>query len=437
MRGGAPVFDARQRRRDYACGRAGPGRDRNQAMRVAVLGAGLQGTCAALELAARGCWVDLYEREPSPISQASRWNEGKIHLGFVFANDDPARSARMLALGSLHFRAGLSRWIDTRSLEGWLSEPFHYVVHRDSMLSPEAIEAHFDAVAAQLGDLEDGLGLSYLGRDKGALFKRVLPAEFERHYDGRAVQAVYRTVERSIDPRLLAERLTDALWLEPRINFLPGYAVERVERCRRGALSVVVSGPARSHQGYSHVVNALWSDRLRIDATIGIRPIRPWLFRRKLAVHLQHASAEQVPSTTMVLGPFGDVVSFDKERMYLSWYPACRVASTDALAPSWRDRIDEEQGRAVLDQTVEGLATVIPSLSRLSLNGGTAKVEGGTIFGWGSTDITDLGSELHQRFDIGVHSYGNYHSVDTGKYCMAPYFALEVGRRVRAHRRWR
>jgi 2-polyprenyl-6-methoxyphenol hydroxylase-like FAD-dependent oxidoreductase len=51
--------------------------------RIAVLGAGLQGTTIALELARRGCRVDLFDREEQPITRAGFQNEGKLHLGFV------------------------------------------------------------------------------------------------------------------------------------------------------------------------------------------------------------------------------------------------------------------------------------------------------------------------------------------------------------------
>ena len=40
-------------------------------MRVAVLGGGLQGACIALELAASGIVVDLYEKIDRCLSQAS------------------------------------------------------------------------------------------------------------------------------------------------------------------------------------------------------------------------------------------------------------------------------------------------------------------------------------------------------------------------------
>jgi hypothetical protein len=50
-------------------------------------------------------------------------------------------------------------------------------------------------------------------------------------------------------------------------------------------------------------------------------------------------------------------------------------------------------------------------------------VVGGHIFAWGATDTDDASSELHQRHDIGIISVGNYHSIDTGKLSLTPYFA--------------
>ena len=50
-------------------------------------------------------------------------------------------------------------------------------------------------------------------------------------------------------------------------------------------------------------------------------------------------------------------------------------------------------------------------------------VRAGVIVAWGSTDIDDRASELHRRNEIGVHSYDRYHSIDPGKFTMAPQFA--------------
>ena len=72
-------------------------------MRVAVLGAGLQGACTALELARAGVKVDLYERESACLTRASAQNEGKVHLGYVFAKDPTLATARAMARGALTF----------------------------------------------------------------------------------------------------------------------------------------------------------------------------------------------------------------------------------------------------------------------------------------------------------------------------------------------
>jgi len=53
---------------------------------VAILGAGIMGSSTALFLARRGAAVTLFDAAPAPFSCASRWNEGKIHLGFLYSS---------------------------------------------------------------------------------------------------------------------------------------------------------------------------------------------------------------------------------------------------------------------------------------------------------------------------------------------------------------
>ena len=55
--------------------------------RVAILGAGIMGASLAILLARRGCAVTVFDREEAPVACASRWNEGKIHLGYLYGAD--------------------------------------------------------------------------------------------------------------------------------------------------------------------------------------------------------------------------------------------------------------------------------------------------------------------------------------------------------------
>ena len=59
---------------------------------VAVLGGGIMGSSVALHLARMGAHATVLEREAKPFMGASRWNEGKIHLGFLYAADPTLRT---------------------------------------------------------------------------------------------------------------------------------------------------------------------------------------------------------------------------------------------------------------------------------------------------------------------------------------------------------
>ena len=71
-----------------------------------------------------------------------------------------------------------------------------------------------------------------------------------------------------------------------------------------------------------------------------------------------------------------------------------------------------------------------PSLRRIEIGESQVDPVSGIIFAWGSSDITDPDSELHERHSIGIVSKGNYHSINTGKYTVAPMLAFEAAQRV-------
>src|SRR3979409_1804209 len=103
-------------------------------MKIAVLGAGLQGACVALELAARGQQVDLFDKNAMPMTQASLMNEGKIHLGYYYANDPSLKTARLVIEGALSFAPLLRRWLGNDIDCVPKSKPYVFAVHRDGLL---------------------------------------------------------------------------------------------------------------------------------------------------------------------------------------------------------------------------------------------------------------------------------------------------------------
>jgi hypothetical protein len=139
-----------------------------------------------------------------------------------------------------------------------------------------------------------------------------------------------------------------------------------------------------------------------------------------------------VPATTIVLGPFGDVVSYGDGGLYLSWYPVGRRGASSALAPpAWPSTLDVDSSAELRSAICAGLGSAIRAVAELPpelLAAG--EVHGSVVFAHGEGDIDDPESDLHERHRIGPRSFGRYHSVDTGKLTTAPLFALQLGETI-------
>jgi hypothetical protein len=406
---------------------------------IAVLGAGMQGTAVALELARRGCSVDLFDRAARPITAAGLQNEGKLHLGFVYGNDPSMRTTRRIAAGSLRFVPLLRRWVGAAVERIPLATPILYAVPSDSMLSPEEVREHFSRVEQAVWQLAkqngaNGAEIGYPGLgDDGAIFRPLPDAVRDRYFSPDTTTAAFETSEIAVDPVSIGTIIRRAVEASSRIRFVPNAHVQSVER--RGDGYRVATSPVEnsSDRRYDHVVNALWDGRLHIDREMELLPNKAWLWRYKAGLRLTpRVDVPELASVTFMLGPYGDIVQYQDGSVYVCWYPAGLLGCSSDLTPPnhWNasgSRLREE----LVSATFDGLARLYPDIDLVRPIARTAvEIMGGVIFAWGATDIDDPDSELHRRDDIGVTSSGGYHSVNTGKYCMAPLLAIEVANAI-------
>jgi glycine/D-amino acid oxidase-like deaminating enzyme len=393
--------------------------------RTAVLGGGLQGCCIALALAERGVDVTLYDRHAALLSGAAAVNEGKIHLGYVYAADASRMSARTMARGALAFAPFMRHHVDTQ-ISFCRSTPFVYLVHRDSQKSSDNIAAYLSATHADVLALAAETKGDYFGinlRDAPRLLSK---AAHKALFDPHCVAAAFATPEIAVDPLSLARSIRARIAADSKIGLRLRRTVLAVED--DGArLAVISDGPdGGGREAYDIVVNALWDGRHKIDVQRGARPRRPWLHRLKYGIRFRPPpAAPALPSVTIVLGPFGDVVNYEDGSVYLSWYPACmRDHSTALVPPDWPSEPDATLGARMVADSFAALGGIVPALQEFDVERlPELAVRGGVIVAWGETDIDDPFSLLHRRYEIGVSSEGRYHSVDPGKYTMAPYFA--------------
>jgi FAD dependent oxidoreductase len=397
-------------------------------MHVAILGGGFQGCCTAVALAKRGTRVTLYDRNSTLLAGAATANEGKIHLGYVFGSDRSLATARTLLRGALSFAPLVQRYLDV-DVPLAASEPFVYAVHRDSQVKVEDFATYLDAThdlvaAAPARD-------SYFGIDLGAAPRRLTQAALESLFDPTYVRAAFDTSEIAIDSVAMAGAMRRRIAEDPRIDVRTGRKITAVEdygdhlRVR----SAGIDANDADSDTFTCVVNALWDGRLAIDATRGIHPGRKWIHRFKHGIRFRLTDAATLPSVTIVLGPFGDLVAYGDGSFYVSWYPACMMAHSKALAPpSWQAEPDDLVRAGILTESFAAMGAIVPKLR--SVRPKDITVRGGAIVAWGFTDIDDHASELHRRYEIGVHSHGSYHSIDSGKLTMAPHFAEVCADRI-------
>ncbi len=403
-------------------------------MRVAVLGGGLQGACVAMELASPGISVDIFDKNEQCLSQASMHNEGKIHLGFVYANDRSRRTARLMIQGALRFSPLMQKWLGRGSSAFTVSTPFHYVVHRDSLISSEEFHGHLWATHAIAAEQSQHIGTDYFGEDYLQVPRRLTPKECRQQFDDQTVLAAFQTPEISIDPERLSSLVRERISSDPHIHCRLQTLVRGVSQDDQQLnVNFENEGISGSEQ-YDHVVNCLWDGRLQVDQTVGLKPQRPWMYRVKYFLRGRSADGETLlPSTTIVLGAFGDVVSYPDGGFYLSWYPAGMCGkSTEISPPNWPSSMTGSQAESMRQSIREGLTQILPGLEQVPKQTiDSSKVNGGIIFAWGTTDVDDRQSGLHERYEVGPRSQGRYHTIDTGKLTTAPLFGKQISERIR------
>jgi hypothetical protein len=365
------------------------------------------------------------------VTQAGARNEGKIHLGFVYANDPSFETSALLAQGALSFDAALGRWLEASLEDVGLSTPHHYAVHRDSLLGVDAVLAPFARVRDVVRELGAAKRCRYLGQDARTIdFARL---SLDGIYDPATVAAVVRTDERGVDVKALALCLRNRVAAEPRIRFHRCTEITGASRAGRSITIAFTRDGVASTRPYPQVINCLWDGKLAIDRSMRFLPPYRSSYRLKYGVNvvLKHPD-RSVPSTTVVVGPFGDIVRLDDRRLYLSWYPIARAGMSAALAPpDWPRELGGGEARRMIDLTLDAFAQLVKPVRALHPDlFEEASVEGAIILAAGQTDIDNPRSRLHTRTAVGIRSADGYHSVDTGKYTLAPMWAIQVADRV-------
>lgn len=399
----------------------------NSGNRVAVLGAGILGSCVALFLARRGIAVDLFDMERAPMSGVSRWNEGKIHLGYLYGGDPTLETARHLIPGGLAF-APLMRNLLEQSLDGQVTTADDvFLIHRDSIVGPEQARNYYQHVS-ELVRASPG-ARDYLVDARHASTRSLSPAELASIANPELVRAGFHVPERSVQTNWIADQLCAALAAQPAIRLRMNTQVTAVTPVGG------IDGPwrvatAEQVEPFDTVVNALWHGRLDIDRDAGVELPREWSNRYRLSLFVRTQRAFELSSAVLAVGPFGDIKNYNGRDFYLSWYPAGLVHESENASPDLHLASSIRETPAIIAAIRGGVTAAFPAAEPILDNAEQIKLAGGYVFAQGRGSLASSTSTLHRRDRSGIARRGQYFSIDTGKYSVAPALAEAVAREI-------
>jgi glycine/D-amino acid oxidase-like deaminating enzyme len=397
--------------------------------RVAVLGAGIMGSSVALELARRGADVVLVDAADAPFSGASRWNEGKLHLGFLYAGDPSLSTARSVLPGGLAFVDRVRELTGCDPTPAISAQDDLYLVHRDSVVNADAMRSRF----SELSNLVRAQPAAnrYPGDPSDGRMHELTRHELAELAGAEAIVAAFRVPERSIATTWVAERYLDALRAEPRIACCMATRVDGVRAVEHGSRQRWRVDADRSIDGeFDAVVNASWAGRLRIDRSVGLVAAPGWSHRYRVSLFVRTCRPLACSSMVICTGPFGDIKNYNGRDFYLSWYPAGLLVEGHDLAPPRVPVLSGAMRQSVIADIGDALGALIPSSREILASAASIEVEGGWVFAQGRGSLADPASTLHRRDRFGLTSQGSYLSVDTGKYSTAPWLALQIAERL-------
>jgi glycine/D-amino acid oxidase-like deaminating enzyme len=397
--------------------------------RVAILGGGMFGACAALDLAGRGQRVVLVEGAHDILQGAGRWNEGKVHLGFLYGADPSLNTASRLIPGGLAFADVVERLLERDIRKFATAEDDLFLVHRNSVVDATDYATYADRTALLIRSFANQPGAgTYFADVRHARARRLTARELAEVTTSDDVVVGFAVPERSISTLSIADLLAAAVFGHPNIEVRVDTWVESVRRRDDGRLDVVCAGdqPAGLDR-FDVVVNGLWESRIAVDAQLGIHPPAPWTHRFRATVYGRAPSATALRSAVLCTGPFGGVNRYGDGRVYLSWYPVELLAEGNDLEPPRAEAILTEQRKSeVATATIRELTRFFPVVADIV----DFEVHGGWVYAVGKGSLADRASTLHRRDRFGIVRDGGYISVDTAKYSLAPWIAARVAESI-------
>ncbi|MBP6794992.1 MAG: FAD-dependent oxidoreductase, partial [Saprospiraceae bacterium] len=389
---------------------------------VGILGGGMQGCCMALLFKKSGFRVTIIDQAASLISRASSNQEGKIHMGFIYAKDPSCKTGFKLLNDGLHFDTCLEELLEkTIPWDGLKSKKFIYLVPRDSLCSVDHLQLYFKKLQDKYESiLASYPHLSYLGSRPENISYSIPVPEYvnESHFIH-----CFQTEEVAVSQSKLRDLVLKKL-LEKEINVKLNTKVIGIKK--QAAYQYEVTTPEGS-QSFDFLVNCLWENQQIMDQQLGCNDRREINLRLKFGITSSYLNELSfIPSISMVSGQYGDFVNFQTStdpKMYFSWYPISRYGMVvdQSIPEEWNDICNHNFPDHLFQFQIDNQLAIYQKLFSKNFKFIDPQLVPGIIVARGNEDIGNHESELHQRSENPVFCSDGYFSISTGKFTSIPY----------------
>ncbi len=375
--------------------------------------------------------VNLLDKENDLITRASLNQEGKIHIGMVYAMDETLETPHKMIEDALMF-APVMEELTGHPIE-WkkiTSTPFLYLVHRKGLVDATTLESRYRQYEAYYQEQAGRKDNAYLRQFEGPYFEQIA---FPEEINPAAFEACFKTFERAVDPHSIRSILKQCIGGHPSIRLITESEVVDIERYVGGFKTMYRQDGGYEKVSSDIVINASWESKKRIDSFLGLKNEDSWHVRLKLGFTFQLDNIQPLHSFTIVQGPFGDFVHFPGQGYgYLSWYPLCKLDATNEteIPAQWSDilegRYESLDLSKIWQETLTNFQAFLPGLNPK----GVVHVKAGTVVAYGHSDIHEVNSGLHRRNEVPVSEHDGYFSIHTSKFTSAPHNARKLGNLV-------
>ena len=372
----------------------------------------MMGCSLALLLARKKIRVTLFEGASEPMSKTARWNEGKIHLGYLYAADRSLDTARELIPGGVAFRPIVEDLIDGSIESHMTRDDDIYLTHTRSVVDAGSMLQYFNSVS-DLVAVESGAGIQPI---------QLSGAELSKITANPDVVAGFRIPERSVNTNWLADRLAERVKSKRLIDLRCNYLVTSLSK-DTGRWDVITH--RGNCDGFDVVINALWEGRSVIDSAVGRSFEQSLSYRYRVALFMQ-VPETNIENVVIATGPFGDIKNYDGRHLYLSWYPAGLLLDCHQQNAPATPTINDDQKQQILNAMIAGLGEYFPVVLDFPKRAQQLFIAGGWVVARGKGLLSDPASTLHRRDEIGIRRDDTYYSIETGKYSVAPWLASRL-----------